>query len=190
LLDAPGYDQTVAQFRFDLDLPIYPEMRFYPKQTITANGLEMLLDSVTVTPTFTQVYLCFLAPSYAPWTIGNQTVVQMGGQEASLHNFTLLFDSYLGGDKSFGQEPYWISPTKNGRCMKGGFPIGSTKPTSLTLTMLALENLMPYASPDTPLDQLPTLYPGLSPKEAYYTYLDENGYTYKGPWEFTVELKP
>jgi hypothetical protein len=186
-LDAPDYDKPVAQFRFDLDLPIFPEMRFYPKQAITASGLEMELDSVTVTPTFTQVYLCFPPPSFAPWTIGNQALLQIGEQQASLHHYRLLFDSSLGGDLRAGSEPYWAPPSKDGRCMKLGFPIGSSDSTSLTLTIPKLENI----EPDILMtNQLLTDYPGLSPKEAYYTYLDEQGRTYKGPWTFNVELVP
>ncbi|RPJ27150.1 MAG: LuxR family transcriptional regulator [Chloroflexi bacterium] len=185
--NAPEYNEILAQFRFDFDLPIYPEVRFYPKQVITANGLEMLLDSVTVTPTFTQVYLCFPPPSFAPWTIGSQTVLQTGEQEASLYNFRLLFGSDLGGDMRAGSEPYWVPPTKNGRCIKIGFPIGSSNPIFLTLTIPELEK----EDPDILMtNQLSIDYPGLSEKEAYHTHLEEHGNIYKGPWIFTVELKP
>ena len=186
--NAPEYDKILARFRFDFDLPIYPEARFYPKQTVTANGLEMLLDSVTVTPTFTQVYLCFQPPSYAPWTIGSQTVLQIGEQEASLYNSNLLFSSSTGGDRRAGSEPYWVPPIKNGSCVKVGFQAGSDVPISLTLTIPKLENLMPYLDINS-FFQLPTLYPGLSEKQAYYKYLEEQGSIYKGPWVFTVELK-
>ena len=91
--DAPDdYNRVLAQFRFDVDLPIYPEVRFSPKQTAVANSLEILLDSVTVTPVFTQVYLCFPPPSFAPWTIGSQTTLQIEDQKANLYNERLLFD--------------------------------------------------------------------------------------------------
>ncbi|HLO32658.1 MAG TPA: helix-turn-helix transcriptional regulator, partial [Anaerolineales bacterium] len=121
--DAPDdYNKILAEFRFDIDLPIYPEARFYPKEVVTANELEMLLDSVTVTPSFTQAYLCFPPPSYAPWAFGSQTILEIGDQETSLYNFRLLFGGDLGGDRRAGSEPYWVPPTKNGRCMKIGFP--------------------------------------------------------------------
>jgi DNA-binding CsgD family transcriptional regulator len=187
LMDAPNYDETVAQFRFDLDLPLYPERRFDPKQMVVANGLEILLDSVTITPTFTQAYLCFPPPSFAPWQIGSQTILQLGKQEATLYNVRLLFGADLGGDLRAGSEPYWTPPTKNGRCMKIGFPLGSSNPTSLTLTVPELENI----EPDILMTgQFLTDYSGLSAKEAYYTYLAEHGKTYKGPWIFTVNLTP
>jgi DNA-binding CsgD family transcriptional regulator len=189
LNNATDYEKTLAQFRFDFDLPIYPEMRFYPKQTITTNNLEMLLDSVTVTPTFTQVYLCFPQLTYAPWTIGNQSILQIDEQEAYPMYFRELFNSETGGDMRAGSEPYWVPPIKNGHCIKGGFPVGSNSPVSLVLTIPELENLLPYLRGDSYL-QLPTLYPGLSEKQAYFKYLEENRYIYKGSWTFKVELTP
>lgn len=66
------YKKIVAKFCFDFDRTVYPEVRFFPKQVVTANRLEMLLDSVTVTPTFTQVYLCFEPPSFAPGRLADR----------------------------------------------------------------------------------------------------------------------
>ncbi|PKN94784.1 MAG: hypothetical protein CVU44_02965 [Chloroflexi bacterium HGW-Chloroflexi-6] len=187
LNNAPDYDKVLAQFRFDFDLPINPEVRFNPKQTVTANNLAILLDSITVTPTFTQIYLCFPSPSFADWNIGNQTVLQMDGQEAHPINFRVLFDSALGGDRTAGSEPYWISPIKNGRCVKSVFPIGSSNPTSLTLTIPQLEKSEPYL---LVTNQLLMDYPGLSEKQAYYKFLEEHGNVYKGTWTFRIELTP
>lgn len=187
--NAPEEEKILAKFRFDFDLPIIsPDLRFYPKQTAIANNLEVLLDSVTVTPSFTQIYLCFPPITYAPWTIGHQSMLKIDGQEAYPILFSELFNSELGGNLSARSEPYWTSPIKNGRCLKSLFPIGSSNPTSLTLTIPQLENLIPYANDE--YFQIPSLYPGLSPKQAFYTYLEENNYTYKGPWVFTVELTP
>src|SRR5687767_4804345 len=90
----PDYNNILASFRFDFDLPIYPEVRFYPKQTVSANGIDMLLDSVTVTPVFTQVYLCFQPPSDEPWTMGDGSLLEMEGQEAPLYLSSGLFSSF------------------------------------------------------------------------------------------------
>ena len=183
LENASDYTETLAQFSFDFDLPIYPEVRIYPKQTVTANGLEILLDSVTITPMFTQAYLCFQPPSHAPWAIGSQTVLETEDQEISLYNARELFNSATGGDRTAGSEPYWAPPVKNGSCSKIGFQSGSSNPASLTLTIPALENLMPYIYEENPLGQLSTLYPGLSEKQAFQKYLEENDYTYIGSLE-------
>lgn len=111
----------------------------------------------------------------------------MGEQEASLYSFRLLFGSDIGGDRRAGSEPYWVPPTKNGRCIKIGFPIGASDPASLMLIIPELEE----EDPDILMtDQLSIDCPGMSPKEAYHTYLEEHGNVYKGPWTFTVELKP
>ncbi len=187
LSNAPDYEEILAQFRFDFDLPIYPEKRFYPKQTVTASGLDILLDSVTVTPVFTQIYLCFSPPSFAPWTIGSQAILQLDEQQAPLYNFRLLFGADLGGDRRAGSEPYWAPPTENGRCMKIGFQTGSSNPTSLTLTIPELAQEDPEALLS---DRLSRDYPGLSPADAYQAYLEEHNKTYKGPWVFTVQLAP
>jgi DNA-binding CsgD family transcriptional regulator len=179
--------QTFATFNFDIDIPIYPETRFYPKQSTTANGLTMLLDSVTVTPTFTQVYLCFSIPSFAVWELGHQSRLGMNGKEVLPLSFRTLFDADLGGDRRAGSEPYWAPPTKTGRCTKVIFPIGSSVPTFLTLTIPQFEEL----NPDLLLtSQFAANYPGLTLMDAYYKYLEENNKVYKGPWVFNVLLEP
>ncbi len=186
--NAPELEKVLAQFRFDFDLPISPDIRFYPKQTAAANNLEILLDSVTVTPGFTQIYLCFPPLTYAPWTIGYQSTLKIDGQEAHPIYLRELFNSETAGNTDAGSEPYWTQPIKRGRCLKSLFPIGSRNPSSLTLTIPQLENLMPYASDE--YLQIPQLYPGLSAQKAFYQYLEDNNYTYKGPWTFKVGFIP
>ena len=182
----PDYNRILASFRFDVDLPIYPEVRFYPKQTVSANGIDMLLDSVSVTPVFTQVYLCFQPPSDEPWTLGDGSLLEMEGQETPLYLSSGLFSSFTG---SYTQsEPYWVPPVKTGSCSKIVFQTGTHSPASLRLTVPEIENLMPFLqNPDVDLSEL---YPGLSQREAYHTYLEEQGATHKGPWVFDVELTP
>jgi DNA-binding CsgD family transcriptional regulator len=185
---APDYNRILARFRFDVDLPIYPEVRFYPRQTVSANGIDLLLDSVTVTPVFTQAYLCFQPPSHAPWTLGHGSMLQIAGQEAPLYFSGELFSSLTGSYAGDLSEPYWAPPVKTGSCFKLGFQTGTSNPTSLKLIIPEIENLMPFI--ENPDIELAELYPGLSVQEAYYTYLEEQGATYKGPWVFDVELTP
>lgn len=187
-LDAgpPNYE-TLGEFNFDLDLPIYPETRFYPKQTISVNGMDMLVDSVTVTPNYTQVYVCYEPPSFNPWTISNNTMIEISGHQVPIHNTTGLFSAFTGSYWGTHSEPYWVPPVKNGVCDKIGFDIGTGNPTSLKLTIPSIDNILPYLQ--TPID-LDALYPGLATRQAYHTYLDENGYTIKGPWTFNIDLIP
>ncbi|HMB22763.1 MAG TPA: response regulator transcription factor [Anaerolineales bacterium] len=185
--DAPAYDQTLAQFRFDFDLPIHTASIFNPNQTVVANGIEILLDQVTVTPTFTQIYLCYPSPSFADWLIDSEAVLELGGQTATPYSFHVPFDSAIGGDRRAGSEPYWAPPVKDGRCLKSSFAIGSANPTSLRLTIPQLTR----SDPDILLtNQLVTDYPSMSPKQAYHKYLEEHGNIHKGPWIFNIELVP
>jgi DNA-binding CsgD family transcriptional regulator len=185
--NAPDYETILAHFRFDFDLPISPDIRFQPKQTATNHELEITLDSLTITSTYTQIYLCFPSPSFADWNIGHQSVLQLDGQTANPNYFKVLFDSAIGGDKRAGSEPNWVPPTKNGRCIKSGFPIGSNKPTSITLTIPQLER----SEPDLLVkNQFQKDYPGLSEKQAYFKFLEEHGDVFQGPWTFNIILNP
>jgi DNA-binding CsgD family transcriptional regulator len=179
------FNQAYARFRFDFDLPLYPDVRFYPKQSVTANGVEMLLDSVTVSPAFTQAYVCFIPPSPEVWVIGRQAVVQIEGQEAALYGASELFSSATGSYWGAQSEPYWVPPVKNGNCYKIVFPIDSSRARSLTLIIPDLEKFQPDG---LPLDQLARDYPALSPRDAYHKYLEEHDGISKGPWIFHVGL--
>lgn len=182
----PNYEK-LGQFSFDLDLPIYPEVRFYPKQTVSTNGIDMLVDSVTITPVYTQVYLCYQPPSFNPWMIANNTVIEIAGRQVPIHNTSGLFSAFTGSYWGTHSEPYWVPPVKNGVCDKIGFDVGTSNPTSLKLMIPSIDNILPYLQ--TPID-LDALYPGLTERQAYHTYLDENGHTIRGPWTFDIELVP
>lgn len=98
-----------------------------------------------------------------------------------------LFSSATGSYWGTRSEPYWVPPVKTGSYYKVGFQAGNTNPTSLMLTIPQLEKLeieVPFMA------QLAVNYPSMSPRQAYSKYLEEHGNTYKGPWAFTVELKP
>lgn len=187
----PDYNRILASFRFDVDLPIYPEVWFYPRQTVSASGIDMLLDSVSVSPAFTQVYLCFQPPSDEPWTLGDGSLLEMDGRETPLYLSSGLFSSFTGSYPGAHSEPYWVPPVKTGSCSKIVFQTGTGNPTSLRLTVPEIENLMPFIqNPDVDRSRLSELYPGLSPRQAYHTYLEEQGATHRGPWVFDVELTP
>jgi hypothetical protein len=71
--------------------------------------------------------------------------------------------------------------------MKIGFPVGSSNPTALRLSIPALTQEDPEALLS---DRLLRDYPGLSAKDAYQAYLEEHDKTFRGPWLFTVQLNP
>ncbi len=183
---APAYNQILAQFRFDFDLTIQPVKIFQPKQIISANGVDVLLDTIMISPAFTNVYLCFQPPSFADWNISSKSILQIGELQSTPYKYSLLFDAAIGGDRRAGSEPYWAPPIKDGRCVKNTFPIGSDDLNSFELNIPNLEQ----NSPDILLtDLLSVNYPGLTIKQAYQTYLEEYELTLKGPWNFTIDLQ-
>ena len=110
-------------------------------------------------------------------------------------------------------------PLAEGRCVKVGFPVGHhDQPESLVLSIDELLRSMPEAIPDaqaqSALQKLRAegiemdwmtftgtggggggpvykkLPEGVTEAEAYRRFLDALGYVRKGPWVFTLELKP
>lgn len=206
-----GDGEVIKQFSFDLDLPIHPALTFNPKQTIWANGVEILLDRLIITPAYTQAYLCYIRPTDADWTIGYGTTLLVNGRVATVGTYGLLFDSAY-GDGSKGGEPGWTPPIDNGRCVKIGFPIGDEHPDSLVLTIPALEQSPPEVIPDDDLARAYEIlqaqgidmewhtvdhgaYPeykklpaGMREYEAYRQFIEALGYIHPGGWTFELVL--
>ena len=144
-----GPSSGLAEAHFAVDLPVYPAVVFAPMQTVTANGVEMLLQMIKVTPSFTQAYLCYQKPSPADWMIGSQAKLKIGEDTAIQSMSTLIFDSPRLSGIGIMPEPGWSPPVKTGRCMKAGFPVGyQGQPEELVLTIGGLEQSMPEVVPD------------------------------------------
>jgi hypothetical protein len=213
VVTSPGNGDSLAQFSFALDLPVHPALTFNPKQTIFANGLEILLDRVIITPAHTQAYLCYNKPSDADWMIGREATLKIRNQKTSLYEYSLLSDSaFSEGDK--GGEPGWTPPVQTGRCVKVGFPIGDINPQSITLTIPALEQSMPEVIPPDEVKvaletlkkqgiemtyesfshgntwEFQKLPPGMNEQQAFRKFIEALGYLYKGPWVFDLQLGP
>ena len=207
----PGEMDRIADFRFDLDIPIHPALTFHPEQTVLVNGIQMMLDRVVITPAFTQAYLCYSKPTEADWGIGSDTMLRLDSQVANLTNYSLLFDKSF-GDGSKGLELGWTPPVKDGRCVKIGFPIGSVAPKSFVLTLPTLEQSTPEVIPEekaaaayeilkaegidlewhqidhgsyTEFKSLPF---GVSEEEAYRQFIQALGYVHAGTWTFEMPL--
>ena len=135
-----GSSSGLAETHFAVDLTVYPAVVFDPMQTVTANGVEMLLQRIKVTPSYTQVYLCFQKPSPADWMIGSSITLKIGEDTGSLSTSALLFDAPGLGNMPKMPEPGWSSPVKTGRCMKVGIPVGyHGQPEVLVLNIGELE---------------------------------------------------
>jgi hypothetical protein len=204
-----------AEVHFPVDLTVYPAITINLMQTVTANGEDMLLQKVEITPSFTQVYLCYQKPSSADWNLGQATSLQIGDDSAEQGSSMLLFDP----DFSLPAPEGWSSPVTTGRCEKVGFPVGHHgKPEQLTLNIpqLELSSLM-----DIPNDQIQAARQkllaqgidldlvtssgnggggggleinkkpaGMTDDQAQQLFYEALGLYHLGPWTFTVAINP
>jgi hypothetical protein len=212
IVAAPGNGGTLADFQFDLDIPIHPALTFNPRQTVWANGIEVLLDRVIITPAYTQAYLCYLKPTHADWAIGYDTTVSINGRTAGIQEYGLLYDSEF-GDTGKGGEADWAPPIESGRCVKVGFPVGNANPRLMTLIIPTLEQSLPEVIPAESLiaayqileaegiemewhtvdngayPEYKKLPPGMTEQEAYRRFIEALGYIYPGTWEFDWQFE-
>jgi hypothetical protein len=213
-----GSSSGLAETHFPVDLTVYPAVAFDPMQTVTVNGVEMLLQRIKITPSYTQVYLCFQKPSSVDWTIGSTASLHVGEDTANPGAYSLLFDSEIGGGLKTS-EPDWSAPIKTGRCVKLGFPVGHHgQPESMTLTISELEQSVPEAIPNDQLQAarqkllaqgidmdwvtssgnggggggpvITTKPAGMTDDQVMQLFYEALGYYHPGPWTFTVNITP
>ena len=214
-----GGGPAQAEAHFNVDVPVYPAFVSDPMQTVTANGVQMLLQRVKVTPSYTKVYLCFQKPSQADWGIGSMSTLKIGEDTGTLTSGTLLFDAPGIGTVPKNPEPGWTSPVQTGRCMTAGFTVGHHgKPEELTLNIPQLEQSSPM---DIPNDQIQAARKkllaqgidvdlvissgnggggggleinkkpaGMTDDQAQQLFYEELGIYHPGPWTFTVNINP
>ena len=167
-----------------------------------------------MTPSYTQVYLCFQKPSSADWIAGQTTSLKVGDDSATQYAYSLLFDPDFGVPTQDG----WSSPVQTGRCVKIGFPVGHhNQPETMTLTIPELEQSIPEDIPDDQLQAtrqellaqgiamdwvissgyggggLPVITEkpdGMTDEEVIRRFYELLGYYYPGPWSFVVLIYP
>lgn len=210
-------DRLVGTFHFDFNTRVYPMRVLEPKQPVTANGIEMRVEKVETTPSYTRFTLCYPKPTSKDWMIG-QATLKAGDYEATINAYELLFDTDLGGYLRKLPEPADSPRIDNGRCVRIDFLLGySNQAGTMTLTIPTLEQSIPEVIPDAEikaaqeklkvqgieldydtwvsggggggplLTQLPE---GIGQQEAYQRYLEALGYLYPGPWVFTLDIQP
>jgi len=214
-----GPNSAQADAHFNLDIPVYPAVVFDPLQTVTANGVQMLLQRVKITPSFAKAYLCFQKPTQADWGIGSNSTMKIGEDTGTLSYAMLLFDSENIGNMPIMSEPGWIAPVQTGHCLAAGFTVGHHgKPEVLTLNIAGLEQ---SASEVIPNDQLQavrkkllaqgidmdwvtssgnggggggpvitTKPAGMTDDQVMQLFNEALGIYYPGPWTFTVGINP
>ncbi|MBV6449516.1 MAG: hypothetical protein MHPDNHAH_00226 [Anaerolineales bacterium] len=207
-----------TRFNFDVNIPIHPALTFRPKHSVRANEVEILLDTLIITPAYTQAFLCYNKPTEADWMVVEDVSLQVNGKSSGISDYSLLFDSDF-GDIGKGGDPNWTLPVDSGRCVQIGFPIGDANPESVLLTIPTLQQSIPEVIPDEEIALArEKLLPqgidigwqvisspsggggsgpvynkiplGMSEQEAYKKFIHALGYVYEGPWEFLVKIKP
>lgn len=217
LSPAPGEEATTV-FRFDLDLPLYAALILKPQQALIANGIEMRLDMVKITPSYTRIYLCYQKPTQDDWMIGRSSVLQIGADQSQMESYSLAFDAAI-GDMGKGLEPDWVIPVNSGRCVVVGYPVGHhNRPETLTLTIRELEQSTPEVIPDEQIQvarrklrlegieidwvvsfgngggsagPVITKKPeGMTETDVVRRFYEVLGYYYPGPWSFELPVNP
>ncbi len=215
---APNWDQPLASFHFDLSLPVYQAQVMDMDQVISAKGINMHLERVSVTPSYTELYLCYNKPTSKDWMIGYSSTLEVNGVETHMDGYSLLYDSegYVAGK---GNPPAYLPTINPGRCVQVGYPLGDLAqdtPLTMTLTIPELEQSLPEVIPDTELQAalaalrtqgidlsiwtvsgsggggggytINSKPDSMSDEEVMRIYYQTLGYYYAGPWVFTFDV--
>ncbi len=203
-------------FTFDLDVPAYPALVFTPAQSILSEGMEMRLERLEVTPSFTRAFLCYQKPSPADWMLSHEmTTLQLGQAQAILSEYAIAFDEEVG----MSERPAWATLSGKVRCVAAGFAVGHHgRPETLQLTVNELEQSIPEVIPDAQLQaakeklrqqgieldwvsfsanggggsglQIKQKPQDMSDMEVMRLFYAALGYYFPGNWTFGVEIQP
>ncbi|MCS7249203.1 MAG: hypothetical protein NZ840_13325, partial [Anaerolineales bacterium] len=202
-------------FTFDLDLPAYPALVLTPAQSVISEGLEMRLERLEITPSFTRAYLCYQKPSLADWMLAEKVTLRIGGAQAGISDYSLAFDEDYGTE----ERPEWATLTGKVRCVTVGFAVGHHgQPETLTLAVDELAQSVPEVIPDDQLQaakeklrqqgieidwvtfsgndgggggpQIKQKPQGMTDTEVIRLFYEALGYYFPGSWTFTVEIQP
>jgi hypothetical protein len=224
-VDVPVYlktdmDHPAASFHFDLTLPVYPGVTLEPKQTVSANGIEMTLVKVEMTASSTELVLCYQKPTHegnSDWMLPAKTTLQTGAYTVGLAGYSLEYDQDYGYTKG-----ELIPPGGIGRCVKIDIPLGhfnQSAPAAFTLTIPYLEKSAPEVILDADLQAAneklkaegiemslttfsgtggggggPVILrkpEGMDDQEVLQRFYDALGYYYyTGPWIFNLTINP
>jgi hypothetical protein len=154
-IDLPVYensDSPFASFHFDLSLKVYPALVLAQGTSVVANGIEMRIEKIRMSPSYTNLYLCFKKPTTglpSDWLISQNTTLQIGDIKVNSASGGTLFDADYGGYMGKGPKPGDLPSMDGGRCMELGFPLGHrNRAETMTLTIPQLEQSMPEVIPD------------------------------------------
>ncbi len=206
----------LVEFHFSFSLPVYPEITFTPHLSTTAAGIEMRLEKVAITPSFTKAWLCYQKPTHegnSDWMITPS--LQMDEYDARIRQYALLIDTDYGVRQS---EDGLTLPEGNSRCVQVGIPLGHLNRSQPVFRLIVprLELSLPEAMSDDDvraankllqpegIEVAYTLFSGsggggggpvvlrkpdgMSDIQAIERFYAALGYYYVGPWVFEFTL--
>lgn len=211
----PWAPQGGQVFAFDLDLPLYPALTLAPGQSLVSQGLEMRLEKLEITPSFTRAFLCYQKPSPADWGVFERNaMLKIGQTQAQIQDYSLVSDT----DYGMNARPHWAAFSARGRCVRLGFALGHhQQPETLTLTVHGLAQSVPEVIPQEELAAANQILlqqgiqidweifqgsgggggprvvqkpDGMSDDEALERFYQALGYRFDAEWVFTAELNP
>lgn len=217
---APDFAASVAAFHFNLDLPVYPNLTLEPAALVTANGIEMRLEKLEISPSYSLVTLCYQKPTHtgnSDWGIFRDATLQLGGYTVSLDQYALLADA----DYTLKHPSGLVLPEGMGRCVEIGFPIGHRNQAgqaAFTLIIPTLQLSLPEVIADADIAAANQKLAGEGLEFTYTSMTNSNGgaagpvilrkpegmsdveavnrlyaalrYFHLGPWEFELTVTP
>lgn len=142
----PKFTTPMAAFHFNLDLPVYPGLTIEPASSVTTNGIEMRLEKIVMSPSYSQVTLCYQKPTHtgnSDWGIFyNNVSLHLGNYTVPMDQYVLLADADYEMKKPGGFQ----LPEGMGRCVEIGFPIGhrnQAAPSTFKLSIPSLQLSIP-----------------------------------------------
>lgn len=186
------YVPLIATFHFDFTLPFYPSVTIEPELSVAANGINMTLEWMKVSPSSTEVSICYDLPSRDEWE--PEATLKIG-------DFEPVSISIYSSD----------GPADDARrCVQLSFPAPyERKPTLATLTIDRLVTPKDYftnaetarqklaeqgIAVEFHTDEYSANYEvlsapeGMSDEELYRLIGDSLREIYPGPWIFSVQI--
>lgn len=190
-------------FTFKLDLPLYPVTTRLVNQAITSNGIEIRLQKIETTPSYSQAHLCYQLPTpNGDWYIDIQTTTLQIGDGVTTSN-----------------SMEWVDPPDNNRCLIVGFLLGSNREDEpFTLTIHGLRQTFPEVIPNDQIQmareklrlqgiemdwitfsgtggggagpQITQKPEGMTDNEVVDRFYDALGYWFSGNWVFNTTPTP
>lgn len=215
LIINPWNPQGGQEFTFDLDLPAYPPLTLTIGQSQSANGVQMRLEKLEITPSYTKAYLCYYKPTAADWMISHdKTILQIGEAKANTDSYHLVLDE----DYGQGPRPSWATLSGRVRCVVSGFAVGHHNQSEKLILTVGLEQSLPEVIPDDQLQaarqqlrqqgiemdwvtfsgnggggagpRITQKPDGMTDEEVLKRFFEALGYYFPASWTFTVDINP